>query len=97
MRNKFLYLILSGMLLTACSSVSLPQQTPYPETVDWITAVEILNSGEVVEVVQLHNLSVTLHMEDGSLIKTVEPLIDEIFREIDLCDLVCEGIILVTE
>jgi hypothetical protein len=97
MRTITYVFIVSSLLLFACSDTSQPNPTPYPERVDWPTAVEILHSGDVVEVVQLHNLSVTLRMDDGSLINTVEPLIDEIFREIDLCGPACEGIILVTE
>lgn len=96
MRTIFFALIVSSLLLNACGS-SPVEPASYPETVDWPTAIEILHGGKVIEVVQLHNLSVTLQMQDGSLIKTIEPTIDGIFREIDLCGRSCEGIILVTE
>jgi hypothetical protein len=65
--------------------------------VDWKTAIEILNAGQVTEVVQSHNLEVTLTLEDGSQIKTVEPSIDDIFREIELCESICSEIVLITE
>ncbi len=65
--------------------------------VDWQTVVEILNTGQVTEVFQTHSLHVTLTLADGSEIKTVEPSIDEIFREIELCGDICSNIILVTE
>jgi hypothetical protein len=89
--------VMVAILLVGCSIAGQPEPTPWPETVDWETAVEILQSGKVVAVSQLHNLSVTLEMDDGSLIETVEPVIDEIFREIELCGSPCEGILLATE
>jgi hypothetical protein len=85
------------LLLAACSAVEQPNPTPWPENVDWETAIEILNSGHVVQVVQLHNLSVTFTMDDGSQIKTVEPVIDEIFNEVTKCGKPCEGMVLATE
>ena len=69
----------------------------WPEEVDWITAIEVLNAGQVTEVLQYHNLEVALTLEDGSRIKTFEPAIDDIFREIELCGSVCSEIILITE
>jgi hypothetical protein len=97
MNRKIIAFALLLVLLTACSSGAQPDPTPWPETVEWEAVAGILNSGHVVEVMQLHNLSVTLRMDDGSLIKTVEPLIDEIFREVAQCGQPCKGIILVTE
>ena len=69
----------------------------WPDEVNWDTAIEILNAGQVTEVVQSHNLDVTLTLDDGSQIKTVEPSLDEIFREIELCGHVCREILLITE
>jgi hypothetical protein len=85
------------LLLAACSAVEQPDPTPWPETVDWETAIEILNSGHVVGVAQLHDLTVYLEMDDGSQIKTVEPSIDEIFNEVAKCGQPCEGMVLATE
>ena len=65
--------------------------------VDWQTAVEIINAGQVTEVFQTHNLQVTLTLADGSQIKTIEPSIDAIFREIELCGDICNNIVLITE
>jgi hypothetical protein len=65
--------------------------------VSWEEAIEILNSGEVVGVYQLHNLEVTLQHRDGSWITTMEPRLDDIFREVDKCGSPCEGITLATE
>lgn len=40
---------------------------------NWENAIAILNTGRVTEVVQSHHLEVTLSLEDGSQIKTIEP------------------------
>ena len=64
---------------------------------NWQTAVEILNTGQVTEAYQTHNLQVTLTLADGRQIKTVEPSLDEIFREVELCGDSCSNIIMVTE
>ena len=90
-------------LLTACSSSAATQEivTPDPlpcgEEVEWETAVEILHQGEVEQVVQLHSLAVTLILKDGCEIKTVEPVIDDIFNEVENCGALCSDMILATE
>ena len=68
-----------------------------PAEVNWGTAVEVLNTGRVTEVVQSHNLEVILRLEDGSQIKTFEPSLDDIFREIERCGNICSQISLITE
>ena len=60
-------------------------------------AIEILNSWEVDTVVQLHDLSVTLKLNDGAEIYTKEPRIDLIFDEIEKCGETCENIWKITE
>jgi hypothetical protein len=72
-------------------------RTAWPGEVDWATAIEILHTGQVTEVMQSHNLEVTLTLEDGSQIKTIEPAIDDVFREVELCGRVCREIVLITE
>lgn len=69
----------------------------WPAEANWETAIAILNTGRVTEVVQSHHLEVTLTLEDGSQIKTVEPALDDIFREIERCGNVCREILLGTE
>lgn len=86
------------ILLASCGPAGAgATATPYPEEVDWETAVEILHSGNVEMVVQLHSLDVTLAMEDGSEIHTVEPTIDAIFAEIERCGDPCSDIAVATE
>jgi hypothetical protein len=94
-------LLILTIVLAACSSNGEPTPQPgdegYPSEVKWEEAVELLYTGDVVGVTQLHNLTVTLEMKDGSQVKTIEPEIDAIFREIEKCGRPCEGMWLATE
>ncbi len=105
MKSKY-YLIsfsLILILLAACSTNAetqengIPDPLPCGEEVEWDVAVKILNQGDVEQVVQLHSLEVTLILDDGCEIKTVEPVIDDIFQEVEKCGSPCEGMILATE
>jgi len=89
-------LLLFALLVSACGGTQV-EPTPYPSEVDWETAVEILNSGEVEMVAQLHNLDVMLTLKDGTEIHTVEPTIDAIFQEVEKCGQNCSQILLATE
>jgi len=90
MTKRFhLWLGLTLLLLLLTTGCAGATPTPYPSEVDWETAVEILNTGEVEMVTQLHSLDVMLTMKDGSEIHTVEPTIDAIFAEIDKCGEPC--------
>lgn len=90
--------ILAFLIFVGCSAAGTDvPPTPYPDEVDWETAVEILNNGEVEMIIQSHNLDVTLTMKDGSDIQTVEPSIDAIFAEIEKCGEPCSEILQVTE
>jgi hypothetical protein len=95
-RTRFLLglLLFVWLLTTGCTGTPA---TPYPAEVEWETAIEILNTGNVEMVVQLHNLDITLTMKDGSEIHTVEPTIDAIFKEIEKCGKPCSQIALATE
>jgi hypothetical protein len=86
--------MLFAVLLFGCGG---PTATPYPSEVDWDTAVELLNTGEVEMVTQLHSLDVTLKMKDGTEIHAVEPSIDAIFRAVEECGQPCSQIVLATE
>ena len=71
--------------------------TSWPDEVDWSTAIKILRSGQVSEVIQSHNLEVLMNLDDGNQIKTIEPAIDQVFKEIDICGDICSDILLITE
>ena len=88
-------LALLVLLLTAGCVGTTP--TPYPAEVDWETAVELLNTGEVEMIAQAHSLDVIFTMKDGSNIHTVEPQIDAIFDEIVKCGQPCSQIAMATE
>lgn len=85
-----------AVTLSACSATQT-DPAPYPGEVDWETAIEILNSGEVEMVAQLHNLEVYLTLNDGTEIRTIEPAIDAIFHEVQKCGEPCSQIVLATE
>jgi hypothetical protein len=98
MKNTIVVLFLVSLLLTACGAGTPAESpTPLPDQVDWPTAVSLLHTGQVDMVVQLHNLTVTLTMKDGQQVKTVEPTIDAIFDEIQICGAPCSNITLATE
>lgn len=92
----FIYLGILAILLISLTSCG-GTDVVIPEKVDWQTAVEVLNTGQVTEIVQSHDLQVTFTLDDGSQIITVEPFIDKIFQEIELCGELCSEILLITE
>ena len=91
-----LLFLLCPLLLLGCGGARV-EPTPYPDQVDWDTAIEILNSGEVEMAAQLHNRTVTLTLKDGTVVRTVEPTLDAIFDEVEKCGQPCSGIGLATE
>lgn len=98
MRKTIWLILLVSLFLTACGAGTVEESpTPLPDSVDWPTAVTLLKTGQVEQVVQLHNLTVTLTLKDGQQVKTVEPTIDAIFDEIQLCGAPCSDIVLATE
>ena len=92
----FIYLGILAILLISLTSCG-GTDVVIPEKVDWQTAVEVLNTGQVTEIVQSHDLQVTFILDDGSQIITIEPAIDAIFREVELCRSICDEILLITE
>ena len=98
-----LCLALGALVITGCAEASdanteLPTiPTAIPAEVDWETAVDILNTGQVAMVAQFHNLEVILTLKNGSEVRTVEPVIDAIFEEVEKCGTPCGDILLATE
>ena len=97
MKSRLLLVCLLFALLASSCAGTQAEPTPYPGEVDWETAIEILNSGEVEMVAQLHSLDVYLTLKDGTEIRTIEPSIDAIFQEVELCGQSCREIVLATE
>jgi hypothetical protein len=88
--------LLFVLLVSGCGGTQI-EPTPYPGQVDWETAVEILHRGEVEMAAQFHSLEVILTLKEGTEIRTVEPTIDAVFREVEKCGRPCNKIILATE
>jgi hypothetical protein len=51
----------------------------------------------VEQTAQLHSLDVELILTDGCTYNTIEPVIDDIFKEVEKCGEPCAEIILATE
>jgi hypothetical protein len=92
--RKLSSLFLLGILLLAACVPALPRDG---EVISWDRAVQLLNSGAVTQVIQAHSLEVTLTLTNGAQVTTIEPSIDEIFREIEKCGAKCAGIVQATE
>ena len=96
-------LMFTILVLSACGpaagSAVLPDPTALPcdEEVPWDEAIEILHTGKVESVAQLHSLEVSFMLEDGCRITTVEPRIDDIFKELDQCEDSCGVTSIATE
>ena len=85
MRSISLIVFLLGLLSACASNTGVPDPFAPGEEVSWSQAIEILSEGNVVEVAQLHDLSVFLTLKDGSRYSTIEPEIDAIIHELDRC------------
>ena len=72
------------------------QETPEID-ISWDEAREIILSGGVEQVFQLHSRQVTLYLEDGRRLVTVEPEIDAVFKVVEECGDPCADVILATE
>lgn len=64
------------------------------KNVVWEEAVKILNSGQVKEITQSHDLEVSFILDDGSSIKTKEPQINAISAEFSKCQ-ICKNKIII--
>lgn len=65
--------------------------------VSWEEAQTLIQEGQVAQVTQLHNLTVFLTLEDGSMVQTIEPNIDDVFDVIEQCGDACADISIATE
>lgn len=102
MKNKIIIMILTSLLLSTCTVIEPVDTAGIPDTpsskeIRWEEAKELILSGEVVEVVQFHDLKVILMLADGSELTTVEPELDDIFEVIEQCGEKCSDTIIATE
>jgi len=78
-----------SVLLLGCKKEIQSSAYSTLETVSWEQAIRILNAGDVMAVSQRHNLTVTLDMNDGTTLTTLEPHIDAIIQEVEKCGSAC--------
>ena len=86
--------IVTGLIPVFASDTLEP---PAAAEASWSEAEELILSGEVWQVAQLHSLEVTLYLSDGREIVTTEPSIDKVFQVIDDCGAPCSSVIRMTE
>lgn len=67
------------------------------EEVSWDEAKDLILSGDVEQVTQLHSLQVTLDLSDGRQLVTTEPEIDAVLDVVDACGAPCADMVLATE
>lgn len=79
-----------------------PSESLYPgfqdgDEINWIQATAMIVNGEVVQVVQTHDLKVSLTLRDGRTLVTYEPEIDAVLQVIEGCGDLCSEIVVATE
>jgi hypothetical protein len=87
------------------ASDSVPAEAPdvlYPGVedggeVNWNKAIAMIMNGEVVKVVQTHDLKVSLTLRDGRTLITYQQVIDDVLQVIEACGEPCAEIIVATE
>jgi len=75
----------------------LPEDQDDPSRIDWEEARELILSGQVEQVVQLHSLEVRLYLQNGRELVTTEPNIDDVFDVVEECGEPCADMTLATE
>ena len=65
--------------------------------ISWTHAIDLILDGQVKMVAQAHSLAVSLELDNGSRVSTIEPSIDTVFIIIDKCGQECAHIVQVTE
>ena len=63
----------------------------------WEQAVSMIMYGEVAQVMQTHELKVTLMLKDGRSFTAIEPQIDDVLKVIEQCGDACKDIAVATE
>ncbi len=89
--------LLDAMIASITISGVVPLPTPTQTPISWDDAQELIESGEVTAVTQLHSLEVRILLEDGSTVVTQQPAIDDILEVIRDCGQPCASIVFATE
>jgi hypothetical protein len=67
------------------------------EEIGWDAARELILSGQVSQVTQLHSREVTITLPDGRTVTTTEPEIDDVFDLLQECGEPCANVAVATE
>lgn len=86
--------IFLAFTLTACSPAELPMDGA---RVSWEQAINLLHSGQVTMVAQLHSGEVRITLVNGAEVSTTSPYPDAIFDEVQACGAPCADIVLAME
>ena len=86
-------LVVGEVLESTATPVEVAEET----RVTWAEAQELILSGEVSAVTQLHSLEVFLQLADGTQVVTTEPVIDAVFDVARECGDPCSGMAVATE
>lgn len=103
MIKNIIIAILSLLLVIVSWQFALYQDIAEPEagwmleSLPWSKLPELLASGMVREVSQVHDLNVWIYLENGEVLKTREPEMDAIFSLISDCGKPCAQIPMATE
>jgi hypothetical protein len=89
--------LLDDMVSSITISGVGPAPTPTETMISWEEAQELIESGNVTAVTQLHSLEVRILLEDGSTVVTQEPAIDDVLDVIRECGQPCASIVFATE
>jgi len=93
MKTKLLFPLVVLLALAACSP-ALPADGA---AVPWDQAVELLRSGHVTMVAELHSGDVQLTLDNGAVVHTVGPYSGAIFDAVQACGAPCADIVLAME
>jgi hypothetical protein len=99
MRKRFGIVVLALLIVAALALAYFQLTVPPPSRtiVSWEEAIAVLQTGQVTQVIQTHQLYVSLWLKNGSVITTKEPTIDAISYEIGKCGDPCKNIVFGTE
>ncbi len=92
--KQFVALLVLGLFFIAGCEKQSAETEP---TIPWEEAVELIHEGKVQSAFQTHTLTVSLRLNDGTMVKTKEPKIDAIFQEIRNCGEPCKDVGMATE
>jgi len=92
--KKLLTPLVLGLFVLAACSPALPTDGA---TIPWDQAVELLRSGQVSGVAELHSGDVQLTLDNGAIVHAIGPYSGAIFDEVQACGAPCADVVLAIE